>query len=270
MVNLKYMFSIIFVIFFTSCARYSLESRLDYAQELANKNHFILENIQTKNFYLRTYRKLNNNKQALRIYVEGDGFAWVTRTTLSSDPTPIKPIALELASSDKYENLAYIARPCQYVKNLDKKCSSEYWSNKRFSKEVISSINEAIDVLKAKQKNKNIELIGFSGGGAIVTLVAAKRKDVVKITTIAGNLNHKLLNEYHNVSQMKGSLNPIDIASKISYIPQLHLVGGDDKIMPPLIAKSFKKASKNPKNIKIKIIPNVTHTKGWKLKYLDE
>ncbi len=233
-----------------------------YVNQISSQNHFIQQNIQTSTFILRTYLKSDNDEQPLRIYIEGDGFAWVNRNTLSNDPTPVKPIAFELASIDGHKNIAYIARPCQYTINIDTQCNNQYWSKKRFSKEVVDSVNEAIDILKSKQKNKNIELVGFSGGAAIATLVAANRDDVTKIITVAGNLNHKLLNEYHHVSQMNDSLNPVDIANKISHIQQLHFVGADDKIVPVLIADSFKKSSPT-QNIQVQIVPNTTHTKGW-------
>lgn len=253
----------ILCLFLTSCSHHSLERRLDLADSLVKNSNLVKNDIQTSFFLLRTYEKIANNKDRLRVYIEGDGLAWINKYKISNDPTPINPITLRLASKDKQKNVLYMARPCQYTLKKDKKCNSSYWSKKRFSEEVINSFDEALDILKTKHHFKKIELVGFSGGGAIATLLAARRSDVIKIITIAGNLNHNLVNKIHEVSQMKESLNPIDIASKISHIPQVHYVGEDDKVVPMDIAKSFFHASKNIDNIKIILLKNTTHSKGW-------
>lgn len=251
------------LIFFTACSKYSIEERLKLAEFLTLKNELVKNNIQTSLFLLRTYGRLNNKDDLLKVYIEGDGFAWVNKNTVSNDPTPINPIALKLALNDYSSNIIYIARPCQYNLKIDKNCNKDYWSKKRFSIEVIKSFNELLDGLKVKNKYKKFELIGFSGGGAIATLLASKRSDVIKITTIAGNLNHKLVNKIHNVSLMKESLNPIDIAEKISNIKQIHYIGEKDKIITREIVESYLISSKNIDNIKVVVIDDATHTKGW-------
>jgi hypothetical protein len=245
---------------YAGCGKYNLENRINLANNITKNNNFIKEDFHTSFFDIRTYHKFDTKKYILKIYIEGDGFAWIDRYTMSSNPTPINPVALKLALNDNNSNIAYIARPCQYI--LNKLCNKEYWGNKRFSSEVINSINQTITKLKKESNAKSIKLIGFSGGGAIVTLVASLRNDIVHITTIAGNLNHKLLHKYHKIPPMDKSLNPIDIALKISNIPQIHYIGEKDTVIPKIIAKSFKDASNNNK-IKIIIIPNATHTKGW-------
>lgn len=230
---------------------------------MTQKVHFQSKDINTDYFNLRVYVKIKDKNLPLKVYIEGDGFAWIDRHTLSSNPTPVNPVALKLATMDTYENIAYIARPCQYITN--KNCTKEYWSHKRFSKEVIQSINQAVSILKKQTKSNQIKLVGFSGGGAIAALLAAKRDDVKDIVTIAGNLNHELLNKHHNTSPMSGSLNPVDIASSISHIKQIHYIGGKDTIIPRKIAYSFKEASINFTNIQIIDIPNATHLNGWKV-----
>jgi len=55
----------------------------------------------------------------------------------------------------------------------------------RFAPEVINSFSRAIDTLKEKSGAKYVELVGYSGGGAIAVLVAAGRSDVVGVRTVA-------------------------------------------------------------------------------------
>jgi len=258
---IKKIFILFIAFLFIGCSKYSLENRINLAQDIAQNSHFESRNIETVSFTLKTYSKVQDKTLPLKIYIEGDGFAWIDRYTLSPNPTPINPVALKLASLDPYKNIAYIARPCQYISA--KNCSKEYWSNKRFSQDVIYSMSQAISILKKQTHSKKIELIGFSGGAAIALLIASQRDDVQKITTLAGNLNHALLHEYHGIPPMKDSLNPIDIASKISHIKQTHFIGGKDEVIPPKIAHSFRKASNSNSNIKIVIIPNATHVKNW-------
>jgi len=254
-----FLFFIIFL-FFSGCST-SLKSRIETAKILANKNLLKQNDIETKKFIFRTYGKFDKS-DVLKVYIEGDGLAWINKHTISPDPTPINPIALNLASNDKTKNLIYIARPCQYILKKNINCEDEYWTKKRFSKEVVESYNELLDKLKMSYGFKSIELIGFSGGAAIAVLVSSLRDDVKKITTIAGNLNHELVNKIHKVSKLRASLNPIDVAKNVSHIKQIHYVGTDDKIIPIDIVNSFIKASENKKNITV-IKVDASHTKGW-------
>lgn len=258
---LKYLLILLTYFILIGCSKYSIENRLTLANNLAMSNGLIENNISTDRFIFRTYGKFSDNSKSIKIYIEGDGLAWIDKRTISSNPTPIYPIALRFASKDNSHNVFYIARPCQY--NLDLNCNKDYWTKKRFSKEVIESFDQVINNLKKEYKFKDIEIIGFSGGGAIAMLLASQRDDVKKITTIAGNLNHKLVNKLHNVSPMSDSLNPIDIAQRTSYIPQIHYIGEKDNIITIDIVNSYIEASKSSKNIKAIVIKDATHTKGW-------
>jgi dienelactone hydrolase len=164
----------------------------------------------------------------------------------------VQPIALKLASIDTNANVLYVARPCQYLwPQKMNRCSSKYWSNKRGSEEVISSINQAISIVKQKQNISSIRLIGYSGGGGIAALIADRRADVSEFVSVSGNLNYKLFTQTHNLSSMNGSIDPITVANQIGSIPQIHYVGADDKIIPKQIALSF--------SDKVKVINNVSH-----------
>ena len=242
----------------------TLSSALDpriAADEIALKSRFVKESISIQNFTLVAYSRLESLGQPLVVYIEGDGRAWLSKNHLSDDPTPVHPLVLQLAALDSSQNVAYLARPCQYTS--DEPCDSSYWSNKRFSEEVIASMNQAVDRLKLEAKAKEIHLIGYSGGGAVAVLVAARRNDVASLRTIAGNLDHEAVNHYQGVSSLNGSLNPMDYAAKVSAIPQEHLVGTKDKVIPVFIAKEFAKKANNPLCVKITEVPEASHTSGW-------
>lgn len=238
-------------------------SRDKLADDVAFNANLTKAYIQTPNFTLTTYCRFNSPQKPLRVYIEGDGQAWESKRRLSADPTPTQPIALQLAALDTYDNVAYIARPGQYSAPNSTICDPTYWSQKRFAPEVVDSINQVIDRLKKDANVSGIELIGYSGGGALVVLIASKRTDVLNIRTVAGNLDHEALCEYHEASSLTGSLNPIDVAQKVAKIPQYHFVGDKDKVVPPFVAEKFFRASGCADTIHIIYINNASHTKGW-------
>ena len=55
-------------------------------------------------FTLATYHRLNQSN-FVRVYIEGDGKAWENKYTLSLDPTPAHPVALELAIRDSADSV---------------------------------------------------------------------------------------------------------------------------------------------------------------------
>lgn len=243
--------------------KHSLKNRIENAQNIANKVKFYKKDIYTPYFTIRSYFRIKDKNLPIKFYIEGDGFAWVNKKVVSTNPTPINPLALKLAILDKYPNIAYLGRPCQYVTN--EFCNNLYWTDKRFSQEVIESIDYAINDLKFYSNSKKIELFGFSGGGGVAVLVSSLRDDVNEITTVAGNLNHKLLHKYHNLPYMKGSLNPVDVALKISSIKQVHYISSNDNVIPIEIVESFVKNSRNDSDIKIIDLIAPSHNKGWEI-----
>jgi len=238
----------------------TVKERIDYAQALSKQSELTPLIIETPPFKLQSFFRIDDPQKPLRVYIEGDGLAWISRNRLSENPTPTKPVGLELATLDKYENVLYLARPCQYIWNSQ--CSPEYWSNKRFSQEVITSTSTAINIVKQHFKLKSVELVGFSGGGAVAVLVAEQRTDIINITTIAGNLDHDTVNKLHNVNLMTESLNAINVAEQTAHIPQLHLVGQNDTVVPIKIAKAFLRDSGTNNNIQIQSV-DASHTQGW-------
>lgn len=240
------------------------------ADQLAHDSMFIKESIPTSVFNLTAYKRLKNLGKPLTVYIEGDGRAWLSKNEIANDPTPFHPMVLEMASIDPSPNVVYLARPCQYGGSASEKpCGPEYWSNKRFSEEVIVSMNEAIDQLKHAADAKEIHLVGYSGGAAVAVLVAARRNDVVSLRTIAGNLDPEAVNRYHKVDSLAGSLNPMDVAAKLFNLPQRHFIGADDKTVPPFISQNFKQKIGRSKCIQLIEYKGVTHYKGWKKHWPD-
>lgn len=219
--------------------------------------------METDAFRLMTYWRAKENTAPLTVYIEGDGYAWVNRTMPSTDPTPRTPVGLALALQDPSPNLAYLARPCQYVKD-DPACTTNiFWTSHRFAPQVVESMNNAISLLLEKTGARGLHLVGYSGGGAVVALIAAQRTDILSLRTIAGNLDTEALNLFHEVSPTPESLNPIIIAPRLKGIPQEHWVGENDEVVPPFIAARFVDAMGHPASTRIVVAPNASHETGW-------
>lgn len=241
--------------------------RQSVAENIARQAGLSKEYLNAGDFTLLSYQRFNQRADSLRIYIEGDGRAWENKNKLSRDPTPSNPVALRLAAADQADNLAYIARPGQYPELGSPECEWKYWSTFRFASEVVEAFNLVIDGLKEKSGAKHVELVGYSGGGAIAVLVAARRSDVIGLRTVAGNLNPKAFCVYHRVSQLDGSLDPLEVAQKIAHIPQRHFVGSKDKITPLILAESFVEAEGDKDYARITVVDGATHNQGWEKRW---
>ncbi|WP_169545772.1 alpha/beta fold hydrolase [Sneathiella aquimaris] len=248
----------------SGCALTSVEERQTNATKLAASANLQPFSIKTKVFTFSGHGKYAARGQEPVVYIEGDGFAWIDRYTISKNPTPINPIALKLARLDPSPTVIYLARPCQYVDlRSEINCTSKYWTSHRFAPEIIDSYDQALTRLKTNLNVTGFRLVGFSGGGAIVALLSARRNDISSFRTIAGNLDHDTLNREKRVSKLSGSLNPKNHAAQTSHIPQIHFVGDRDAIIPEWVAKSYAEAAGNPRCVRYQVIHDVDHTNGW-------
>lgn len=253
----------IFVIsLLAGCGIMNPKERMKQAVDIASINEWGKTAVTSEKFDFTCFvPKKNIETKTLSIYIEGDGLAWISRTQVSYDPTPAEPTALKLAMSQPGGFPLYMARPCQF--DQKRNCEKKYWTTHRFAPEIIESYMTAIDKIKAIYNADNIELAGYSGGGAIAALIASKRSDIKRLITVAGTLDHKFWTEKHKVSSLSGSLNPADFAEQLKNINQIHFVGELDKNMPADIAKNFLSKFPNDKNQKLIVINGVSHVKGW-------
>lgn len=195
----------------------------------------------------------------LTVYIEGDGNAWQNRFEVSDDPTPIQPIALELAI--QHPGAVYLSRACQSIKSP--LCTPQLWTNGRFSEAVIHATNKAIDKLMARYQADSLQLIGYSGGGTVAALLATRRSDVVQLVTVAANLDHRSWTTHHGVSALSTSLNPADFRETLKTTRQYHLVGQDDHIVPPKLTQQFIEGFSPTAEIILRSIPDFDHHCCW-------
>lgn len=234
-----------------------------HADALAAQAGLKRELINTDGFVLTAYARISRLDEPLDLYIEGDGLAWISRSEPSLDPTPREATGLALAAADPASNVVYLARPCQFTPMaLNPRCGVPYWTGKRFAPEVVASMNEAVSRFAARVSRQRINLVGYSGGGALAVLIAARRTDVASIRTVAGNLDDEFVNRLHDVSSMPLSENAIDFASSVASIPQVHFSGADDTVVPPVVSQRFVDAAGN-RCAQARTVPDMTHDGDW-------
>lgn len=213
--------------------------------------------IQTQSYQIATWQKINNPKNNhIHIYIEGDGHAFDTYGRPTDNPTPHGTLVRDLATQDSFENVVYIARPCQFI--MDEKCTVQDWTNGRFAQKIIDTESE---VIKQIAKNKKIIIIGYSGGAMVSGLIIKQNPKMKfeKWITIAGVLNHTKWTQYFGDEPLNKSLD-LDILPKVS---QTHFVGGHDKVVPYDLAKTW--ANEHD----IILVPSATHNDFNNLEIFD-
>jgi pimeloyl-ACP methyl ester carboxylesterase len=240
------------------------QERNQAVQALAGNNGWEKITLVAPPFELVAYGpKRTTPIPVLTVYIEGDGLAWLNRSTASSDPTPSEPLALKLALSHRQGTAVYLARPCQYLGKQVASCDQRYWTSARFAQEVIASTDQAISELKQRYGAREIVMVGYSGGAAVAALVAARRDDVIGLVTVAGNLDHRAWTQYHRVRPLSGSLNAVDVAPKLQSLPQVHLIGEDDQVIPPELARGWPAAFTGLNQSQLQVVPGYDHACCW-------
>jgi len=237
----------------------SVSERIGNANAIARNGGLDPSVLQTSQFAIQSFARGQGDD--LTIYIEGDGFAWQSRTQPSTDPTPLNPLALRLAVLDPAPAVAYLGRPCQYVGSPA--CNRRHWGASRFSEEIIAAMDEAVSAAKTAAGATRLQLVGYSGGGAVAALLAGRRDDVASLRTVAGYVDHVRLNAHHGVSPLNGSLDPMAVAPSLAATAQLHFAGSDDGLIPPWVAEGFVAAQGSQACAGVEVVEGAGHGDGW-------
>ncbi len=234
--------------------------RTETAQRIAAPAWMIKRDIAASPFLLRAYERIHDRGGIAHVYIEGE-----ENDSATGDVTPFNPVALHLASKDKAENVIYIARPCQYTGMVSptEKCESRYWKESSFSETVLNSYNKALDDIALRYGITGFDLIGYSGGGTIASLLAAQRADVNSLRTIAGILDHEAYTNAAQKEPLSDSLNPVSQAIVLGKMPQYHFIGGRDKEVPPMVLHSYLQSMPPSKCVQTMMIQEAEHNEGW-------
>lgn len=232
----------------SACVMQSNFMREEVADRVAHPAWMIKRPIPASPFLLTSYERMHERHAPAHIYIEGEGATWTLNGDAPKNPTPQNPVALHMASKDLVDNIAYIARPCQYTGMLDpdSACDPALWTDGQFTPEVLAAYNKAIDDIKAHYDITNLHLIGFSGGGVIAAMLAEQRKDVLSLRTVASPLDQ---------------VEPINAA--LRNMPQHHFIGGQDQVVSPAPLHSYLQRLGETGCADYTFIQEAEHEKGW-------
>jgi pimeloyl-ACP methyl ester carboxylesterase len=255
----------VFCMTLTSC-RLNPEKREAVASRAAQKG-FEARQLDAGQFKLFVLFRGLEASRSLTVYVEGDGRAWRRNAGPPKDPTPKNPVALDLALADRSEAVLYIARPCQWLDAEElKSCSANYWANYRYAEEVINSVDEAVSWAISQTslagQNHRLGMVGYSGGGTVAALVSARRDDVDWLVSVSANLDHEAWTEAGGLTPLTQSLNPANFGKQLAGIPQLHLFGEQDDIVPHSVLESYALAI-GGNNVTLERHENFDHSCCW-------
>jgi len=186
--------------------------------------------------HIVVYHHHSGNGKILHVYIEGDGRPWLGGTRIANDPTPRNPLALKLMVQDPHPSI-YLGRPCYFGMATSDNCNFHLWTDGRYSEEVIASMNRALDTVSRQLGADQLVLFGYSGGGTLAALLAARNPQVVGLVTIAGNLDIDLWASTHQYLPLSTSVNPSMLPG--APITAIHLAGGKDRVVPSAILDSY-------------------------------
>ena len=167
------------------------------------------------------------------VYIESDGAPWRFPDEPPLDPTPLSPMVLRMSIADPAGAVGYLGRPCQYLSEAELgKCDPALWTRGRFRDEAVGAMSAAVDSIKRSYGAAEVNLVGYSGGGAMAALVAARRNDVTCLVTVAAPLDTRAWTEAIGVSPLNLSLNPADDVGRLRDVRQTHFRGVRDKAVP--------------------------------------
>lgn len=261
------LFCLFLGVFLSACE--SVHHRQDLALQIAASGSLKKKIYKGQGFHIYTQEKIPSEPhRKIHVYIEGDGYAWAREHRISPDPTPLDPIGLRLAAQDPFAQILYLARPCQYTRaETPTLCSSQVWTSHSQSRKSVQALSEVLDQAKARYGFQEIIVFGYSGGAGIAAILAAERKDVKKLVTIAGNLDHEAFTRFHGVTPLTGSLKPRTYLEALRSMDQVHFVGEEDTIIPPILAQEFLKTLKPCDSCRLRVIPGQNHFKAWDSKW---
>ena len=223
--------------------------REQVAMRLASPAWMVKRPVEADPYLLTAFERMHEREQPATLYIEGDGEAHELKGKLFN-PTPHNPVGLHLASMDKSTNLAYLARPCQYTGLLDHdaECSEDEWHGTKYSSATIQAYQGVMNNIKARYGVNSFHLVGYNGGATLAAILAAERKDVLSLRTVAGRFDMQALGS--SVNALRST-------------PQHHFIGGQDVITPPAELHNYLQALGDTECADYTLIQENEHEKGW-------
>jgi fermentation-respiration switch protein FrsA (DUF1100 family) len=177
----------------------------------------------------------------LHVYLEGDGRPWLNGRYPAADPSSRRPLALSLMREDPGAAL-YLGRPCYDGTSRSDPCDPALWTFGRYSLRVVDAMATALQSFIDRWQPRGIVLVGYSGGGVLALGIAERLHIPHFVVTLGANLDVDAWSDYHGYLALTQSINPAREATRLAVIPQLHLQGARDQVVPPVTTQRFIRA----------------------------
>lgn len=193
---------------------------------------FVYVPIQTDEFNIATWQKISDKTGPVRIYIEGDGYAFDAYGRPTQNPTPHGDTVRRMATRDNAPNVVYMARPCQYI--TQNTCDVSDWTSGRFAPRIVSAMSNAVRNVAG---TRPIILIGYSGGAMLSGLIITQNPDlnISQWITVAGVLNHGEWTRYFGDTPLSDSVD----MHELPRVPQCHYVAANDSVVPRELSQKW-------------------------------
>lgn len=200
--------------------------------------------------------RLRPASHRVHVYLDGDGTPWLGGLP-ARDPTPRRGLTLALVARDPAPSL-YLGRPCYHGSADAAECSSALWTSARYSETVVASMAAALRRIVAAEGIDEIVWFGYSGGGSLAVLLAARFAESRAVVTVSANLDTDGWTDVHGEPPLSGSLNPARQPPLPDHIVQVHYVGGRDRLVPvSVVQRGVQGAGR------VIVVPDHDHTCCW-------
>jgi hypothetical protein len=247
------------------CAAVDGRSERAAADAIAAEGELVPAWEEVAGFRLLTYaRGLDRGTGTVSVYLEGDGRAWRGHRP-PRDPTSVDPMGLRLAALDPAPAVLWIGRPCMYQDDA-MACGPRWWTSHRYAGEVVDAL---LDVVRRRvPARRPVSLLGHSGGGALATLMAARALRmpdlrIESLITVAAPLDLAGWTDLLALSPLTGSLDPVLASARLADLPQRHLAGQRDEVVPVAVVERFVSALPVPNRARLEVYPQHAHRCCW-------
>ncbi len=194
----------------------------------------------------------------LHVFIEGDASVKQALRHHPPDPTPQRALMMRLMRRDP-DAAILLGRPCYHGMFETDACEIRHLAGERYSAEITDSMIEALRTEMKIMGAARAVLFGYSGGGTIAMLMAARMPEITAVVTLAANLDNRALSAYHHAPALTGSLDPARLPPPPPSLTQLHFYGARDENIPASLAReTLTRQGASPI-----IIQNIDHECCW-------
>lgn len=229
--------------------------------DAAEARAYVVGSVAAPPFRLTVYRPAaaRPSSRVWHVYLTGDGTPWERGRYPSQDPTPRRPMALELMDRDPSPRLL-LHRPCYGRRSPEPACQPRLWTGQRYGEVVVHAMDQALERLVAERGIDGLVLIGHSGGGLLARLLAGRRADVRAVVTIAANLDPAAWTRHHGYLPLEESPNLADAPPLGAGVLQWHLAGSEDRMVPAALVRQ---AARHDPHARVEVVEGYDHRCCW-------